>query len=149
VTGCDFLWAVCGVVGAVCRAVCGVRAAVWCAQRCACGDDCAVRSDWCCAGRPAGGLCVCMLRASVRCGVRGLWAFAVLGDTRHDADVPLWWLTFVASCVSARACLWCDGVGERGASRHVRGVAVCLRKCEESWLRHTRDVALPALSRAQ
>ncbi len=28
-TGCDILWAVCGVVGAVCRAVCGVRVAVW------------------------------------------------------------------------------------------------------------------------
>jgi hypothetical protein len=28
VTGCNFLWAVCGVVGAMCRAVCDVRAAV-------------------------------------------------------------------------------------------------------------------------
>jgi hypothetical protein len=69
VTGCEFLWAACGVVGAVCRAVCGVRA-----QRCACGDDCAVRSGCGCAGRRAGvrGLCVCILHASVWCALRGL-----------------------------------------------------------------------------
>jgi hypothetical protein len=46
-----------------------------------------------------------------------------LGDMRHDADVPLWWVGLVAACVSARACLRCDGSGERGASRHVRGSA--------------------------
>jgi hypothetical protein len=28
VTGCDFLWAVCGVRGSVCRAVCGSAALV-------------------------------------------------------------------------------------------------------------------------
>jgi hypothetical protein len=70
------------------------------------------------------GLFVCMLRASVRCGVRGLLAIAVLGDTRHDADVVLWWVGLVAPFVSARACLWCDVVGERGAS-----VAASLARC--------------------
>jgi hypothetical protein len=95
------------------------------AQRCACGDDCAVRSGWCCAGRRAGvrALCACILHVSVRCALRGLWACVVLGDTRHDAAVPLCWVGLVASRVSARACLWCDGSGERGASRHVRGGA--------------------------
>jgi hypothetical protein len=44
-------------------------------------------------------LCVCMLCASVRRVVRGLLVCAVLGDTRHDADVPLWWVGLVASCV--------------------------------------------------
>ncbi len=50
-------------------------------------------------------------------------ACAVLCDTRHDADVPSCCVGLVASCVSARACVWCDGVGERGAGRHVRGSA--------------------------
>jgi hypothetical protein len=45
----------------------------------------------------------------------------LLGDMRHDAAVPLAWVGLVSSRVSARVCLWCDGVGERGASRHVRG----------------------------
>jgi hypothetical protein len=96
---------------------------VACAQRCASGDHCAVRSGWCCAGCRAGvrGLCVCILHVSVRCALRGLWACVVLGDTRHDAAAPLCWVGLVSSRVSARACfLWCDGVGERGASRHVR-----------------------------
>jgi hypothetical protein len=35
------------------------------------------------------GLACFMLRASVRCGVRGLLVCAVLGDTRYDAGVPL------------------------------------------------------------
>jgi hypothetical protein len=114
---------------------------VACAWRCVRGDNCVVCSGCGCAGRPAGGLCVCMLRASVRCGVRGLFACAVLGDTRHEADVPLWWLTFVASCVSvcARVC----GVMVSGSVALVGmcvGCALRLRKCEESWLRHTRDV---------
>ncbi len=63
---------------------------------------------------------VCMLRASVRCAVRGLLRALFLGDTRHDADVSLWWLGLVVSCVCRRVCVLCDGSGERGASRHVR-----------------------------
>ncbi len=78
------VWRACGGVGAVMFAQWAVVAAV---------------RDvlWAC------GACVCMLRLSVRCAVRGLLACAVLGDTRHDADVPLWWVGLVASCVSARA----------------------------------------------
>jgi hypothetical protein len=60
----------------------------------------------------------------VRCALRGLYACAVLGGTRHDAAVPLWWVWLVASRVPVRACLWCDGVGERGASRRVREVCI-------------------------
>ena len=76
-TGCDFLWAACGVVGAVCRTVCA-ELCVACVLRCACGDDCAVRSGCGCAGCPVGvrGLCVCMLRASVWCAVRCLFSYA-------------------------------------------------------------------------
>jgi hypothetical protein len=89
---------------------------VACVRRCACSDACAVRSGCGCAGRRAGvrGLCVCMLCVSVRSAVRGLFVCAVLGDTRHD--VVLWWVGLVASCASVRACAWCDGSGERGAS---------------------------------
>jgi hypothetical protein len=88
---------------------------VACAQRCACGDHCAVCSGCGCAGRRAGarGLCVCTLHASVRC----------VGCGRVLFSVPLCWAGLVSSRVYARACLWCDGSGERGASRHVRGVA--------------------------
>ncbi len=64
-TGCDFLWAVCGMRGAVHRAVCGVRAAVcvqWCLRSAQwlrlCGTSC---------GRVRG-LCVCMLCVSAVCG---------------------------------------------------------------------------------
>ncbi len=96
-TGCDFLWAVCGERGAVCRAVC-----VACVRRCACSDVWAVRSGCGCAGHRAGvrGMCVCILHASVRCGVL---VCAVVGGTRHDADVVLWWVALVASCVSVHA----------------------------------------------
>ncbi len=94
----------------VCRAVCSVRAAVWRA----------VMSAQLC-GMPTGVRCL-----RVYCDVRGLLACAVLGDTHHNAAVPLCWvsLRLVASCVSARACAWCDCVGERGASRLVREVRV-------------------------
>ncbi len=74
------------------------------------------------------GLVCCMLRASVRCAVRGLLACAALPDARDDADVALWWVGLVASCVSVRACAWCDGSGERGAGRHVREMRVGLAK---------------------
>jgi hypothetical protein len=67
---------------------------------------------------------VCMLRASVRCAARGLLVCAIVGDTRRDADVVLWWVGLVASCVSVCACLGSDGSGECGASRHV---------CEVRW----------------
>ncbi len=78
---------------------------VACVRRCACSDVCAVRSGHGCVRRRAGvrGLCVCMLCVSVRCAVRGLLVCAVSGDTRHDADVPLWWVGLVASSVSVRA----------------------------------------------
>jgi hypothetical protein len=102
------------------------------------------------------GLCICMLCVSVRCAVRGLLVCTVLGDTRHYADVELWWVGLVASCVSVRACLWCDGVGERGAGQHVRGGARCAfenvknRFCVVHVMLNARlGRALPALSRAQ
>ncbi len=98
---------VCGGVRVVMFAQCAVVAAVRDVVR-ACGR----------------GLCVCVLCVSVRCAVRGLLVCAVLGDTRHDADVVLSWVGLVASCVSVRACAWCDGSGERGAGQHVRGVRV-------------------------
>ncbi len=62
-TGCDFLWAVCGVVGAVCRAVCGHYGV------CACSNVCIERCCRGCAGRCAGvrDLCVCVLWVSVWC----------------------------------------------------------------------------------
>ncbi len=78
---------------------------VACVRLCACSDVCAERSGRGCAGRLAGvrGLYACFLRVSVRCAVRSLFACAVVGDTRHDADVVLWWVGLVASCVSVRA----------------------------------------------
>ncbi len=98
-TVCDILWAVCGVVGAVCRAVCVWRArggvhAVMIAQ-------CAVVG----AVRDVIRVCgTCLLYAACDCAmcVRGLLACAVLGYTRHDADVPLWWVGMVRVC--ARVC---------------------------------------------
>jgi hypothetical protein len=79
------VWRACGGVRAVMFAQCAVVAAVWDVVR-ACGA-CAF----------------CMLCVSVQCVVRGLLVCAVLGDTRHDADVVLWWVGLVASCVSVRA----------------------------------------------
>ncbi len=52
------------------------------------------------------------------------WRVHVLGDTRHDADVPVWCVGLVASWVSVRARVRGDGSGERGAGRHVREVCV-------------------------
>ncbi len=131
-TGCDFcfLLAVCGVRGAVLR--------VACVRVCAC-------SDCGCAGRRTGmqDLCVRTLRVSVRCVVRGLLACAVLGDTRHDAHVPLCWMGLIVSCVSAHSCAWCGRSGN-GALRCALG----LRQCKESRLRHTRDVHNARLGRA-
>ncbi len=93
------LWCTRGGVRAVVSAQCGVVVAVRDVVR-ACGA------------------CVRMLCVSVRCAVRGLLACShVLGDTRHDADVPLCLMELVASCVSARVCAWCDGCWERGASK--------------------------------
>ncbi len=122
-----------GGVWGLCAVLC-----VACVRRCACSDVCAVRSGCGCTGRHAGvrGLCVCMLRVSVR----GLLACAVLGDTRHDADVVLWWVGLVASCVPARACAWCDGVGSAALVGMCARCALGLRKCGASWLRLTRDV---------
>jgi hypothetical protein len=73
VTGCDFLWAVCGV-----RGVWGARRCVPCCVWRARGGVhavsyvCAVCSGWGCAGRRAGvpGLCSRMLRVSVACFVQ-------------------------------------------------------------------------------
>jgi hypothetical protein len=98
---------------------------VTCVRRCACSDVCTVCSGCGCAGRRAGvrGLCVCMLCVSVRCAVRGLLVCAVLGDTRHDADVVLRWVGLVASCVSARACLC--GVMVAGSAALVGMCARC------------------------
>ncbi len=120
-----FVWRACGGVRAVMFAQCAVVGAVRDVVR-ACGA-CVLY-----------GACV-----SVRCAVRGLLVCAVSGDTRHDADVVLWWVGLVASCVSVcpRVIVWCDGSGERGAGRHVREArALGLWKCEGSWLRRRRDV---------
>jgi hypothetical protein len=58
----------------------------------------AQRAVVCCVGRRAGvpGVCVRMLRVSVPCACVACWC---LGDTRHDADVLLWWMGLVASCL--------------------------------------------------
>jgi hypothetical protein len=117
VTGCDFLWAVCGVVGAVCRAVCGMRAAVRSAVMFApCTVVAAVR------GRCAAVRCFCVACCVRVCDVWcvACWCALFLGDTRHDAEVSLWWVGLVVSCVCRRVCVLCDGSGERGASRRVR-----------------------------
>ncbi len=94
-----------------------------------------------------------MLCVSVPCVVHGLFVCAVLDDTRHDADVVLRWVGLVTSCVSVRArdC----GAMVAGTAALVGMCVMCalgLRKCEELWLRHRRDVecaSRAALSRAQ
>ncbi len=72
-TGCDFLWSPCGVVGAVCRAVCGVRTTVWVQSRLGnaqwlvlCGTSC---------GR-VGLVCLFAMRAS-ECAMCGTWLVGV------------------------------------------------------------------------
>ncbi len=77
---------------------------VACVRRCACSDVCAERSGCGWAGRRAGVRGLCVLYAVCECAMCGAWLVcAVLGDTRHDADVVLWWVSLVASCVSVRA----------------------------------------------
>ncbi len=114
-TGCGLLCAACGVVGAVCRA---------CVWRASSGVYAVMFVQCAVVGAVRDVVRVCGACVSVFC---------------HDADVVLCWVGLVASCVSVRACWWCDGSGECGASRHVRGVRVAPTKCEASWLRHTRD----------
>ncbi len=101
-TGRVFLQARCRVRGAVCRVVCGARAAaVMFAQ---CPVVAAVRGVSC--GR-AGLVLVCSV---VVCDVTCvLLACYVLGDTRHDVHVSLCWVGLVTSCASVR----------RGFSCHV------------------------------
>ncbi len=85
----------------------------------------------------------CILRLRVRCAVRGLLACAVLGDTRHDADVPLCWVGLVASCVSARTRVrgLMVAVSATLASWYVREVFPKTAKMWTSWLRcHARTV---------
>ncbi len=139
-TGCDFLWAACGVRGAVpqCAVLClaCVRP-----RRCACtgSDACALRSCRGCAGRPAGvrGFCVCMLRVSVRCAVRGLLAWDAGGDSRHNADVPLWCVGFVAFvCVR--------GVMVVGSAVPVGMCVRCVYDCE-NLNGKSRDWVIPAV----
>ncbi len=69
-------------------------------------------------------MCVCMLCVSVRCVVRGLLVCAVLGDKRHDADMPLWWVGLVASCVYL--CARVRGVMVSGSAALV-GMCAALR----------------------
>jgi hypothetical protein len=69
VTGCDFLWAVCGVRGAVCRAVCGVCAAVMFGQ---CAVVAAVRDVV--TVRACG---ACLLHAVCECAMCGAWLVGV------------------------------------------------------------------------
>ncbi len=83
------------------------------------------------------GTCVSVCCVSVR-AVRGLLVCAVLCDTRHDADVPVCGACSIV-CVCVRAfVVWCRGA--RRWSACARRCALGLRICEESWLRHTRDV---------
>ncbi len=79
-------WRARGGVHAVMIAQCAVVAAVRDVVR-ACGARLFVR---------------CVRVCDVRCALRGLWACVVLGDTRHDAAVPLCWAGLVTSCVCAR-----------------------------------------------
>jgi hypothetical protein len=86
-----------------------------------------------------------MLCVSVRCAVCGLLVCAVLGDTCHGADVVL-----CCVCLRAHDC----GVMVAGSAALVGMCVRCalvLRKCEASWLRHTRAIcnARLALCRAQ
>jgi hypothetical protein len=105
VTGCDFLWAVCGERGAVCRAVCGVCAggvrAVMFAQSAVVA---AVRDVVRACGTCVFVCCVC------ECGVRcvACWCALFLGDTRHDADVIQYcggWGLSRRVCLCARDCV--------------------------------------------
>jgi hypothetical protein len=153
VSGCDFLWAMCGVCGAVYRALCGVRAAVCGGVRAVMFVQSAVVAAmwdvvWVCGACVLFGACV-----SVRCAVRGLLVCAVLGDTRLDADVVFWWVGLVASCVCARACLCGVMVAGSAAlsarSRWAFGY-VKNRGCVIGAMCNARvGRALPALSRAQ
>ncbi len=129
-TGCDVLW----------EARSCVPCCVWrCVRRCArsdvapCAVIAAVRDDV-----RACGACVLYAVCDVRCTVRGLLVCAVLGDTPHDADVVLWWVGLVMSCVCARVC------GVMVGSAALVGIrARCasgLRNCKELWLRRTSDV---------
>ncbi len=79
------------------------------------------------------------------------WRVHVLGDTRHDACVPLWWVgPLVASCVClrARVCV-CDGMVAGSATLVGMCVrcALGLRKSEASWLRHARVVQCASWAR--
>jgi hypothetical protein len=59
------------------------------------------------------GTCVCMLRWSVRCAVRGLWACDGLGDARHEhVNRAVFWCVllrrglFGYQCSGASVCGW-------------------------------------------
>jgi hypothetical protein len=119
---CDWVWfSASGLGCAKLRAVLRVA----CAWRCVCSDVSAVRRGCGCAGRPAGvrGLCV---YAACECAMCGAWLVGVrcLGYTRHDADVPLWWVGLVASCVSL--CARVGGVMVAGSAALV-GMCAAVR----------------------
>ncbi len=110
-------------------------------QRCACSGVGAVLLQLCGTSRGRAGLMCCIVCASVLCAMRGWLMCAVLGYMRHDADVQLWWVGLVVSCWYLRACVC--GVMVAGSVALVGMCVSCalgLRECEESWLRHTRDV---------
>jgi hypothetical protein len=58
-----------------------------------------------------------MLRVSVRCAVRVVLAYAVVGDTRHVAEVPLCWVWCLSRvCACARgASEDCENMGNSAA----------------------------------
>ncbi len=73
-TWCDFQWAACGVVGAVCCAP-GAVLCVACVRQCACSDVCAVRSCCGCADVLGHAILVCLYAAfeSAMCHGVGCW----------------------------------------------------------------------------
>ncbi len=101
-TGCDFLWAVCGVVGAVCRAVCGVRAAVgvqWCSCRAQllqlCGMSCGRAGLMCLYS-----VCECALCGAWLVSVRCFWVTRTMTLTCRCGG---WGLSH-RLCLRARVC---------------------------------------------
>jgi hypothetical protein len=124
---------------------------VACVRRWVCSGVGAVR--WC--GMSCGRARLMCLYAVCECAMCGAWLVGVCcfgWHAHHDADVPLCWVGLVASCVSARACVWCDGSGERGAVLGVHSACenVKHRGCIIRVVYNARlGRALPALCRAQ
>jgi hypothetical protein len=107
----------CGGVHAVIFGQCAVVGAVWDVVR-ACGA---------CVFAFCVGVCV-----ACRCAL-------FLGDTRHYADVALWWVgLWRRVCLHARVCGVMAAASAAPVGMCVRW-ALGLRKCAVSWRYHTRD----------